>query len=120
MICRRGAELLERPHDRLIRIAGRIYQEDFHGLHGRHDLESVVSEVWMRLVVALENTVPESVDGFFGLVFLKVRQVLLDMVRAKEKSMHIVWMGRSMRTIPGHWRRSTRPIPPMIRDAWRS
>ena len=40
---------------RLLRIAGRIFQEDFPGLHGRHDLESVVSEVWMRLVVALES-----------------------------------------------------------------
>ncbi len=39
----------------------------------------------MRLVVALENTVPETVDGFFGLVFLKVRQVLLDMVRGQRK-----------------------------------
>ena len=57
-------ELLERAHDRLLRIAGRIFQEDFPGLHGRHDLESVVSEVWMRLVVALESTVPQTVQRF--------------------------------------------------------
>jgi RNA polymerase sigma factor (sigma-70 family) len=78
-------ELLERAHERLLRIAGRIFQEDFPGLHGRHDLESVVSEVWMRLVVALEATVPQTVDGFFGLVFLKVRQVLLDMAQGQRR-----------------------------------
>jgi RNA polymerase sigma factor (sigma-70 family) len=78
-------ELLELAHDRLLRIAGRIFQEDFPGLHGRHDLESVVSEVWMRLVVALEATVPQTVDGFIGLVFVKVRQVLLDMARGQRR-----------------------------------
>jgi RNA polymerase sigma factor (sigma-70 family) len=78
-------ELLERAHDRLLKIAARIFQEDFTGLHGRHDLESVVSEVWMRLVVALESTEPQTVDGFFGLVFVKVRQVLLDMAKGQRR-----------------------------------
>jgi RNA polymerase sigma factor (sigma-70 family) len=78
-------ELLERAHDRLLRIAGRIFHEDFPSLHGRHNLESVVSEVWLRLVVALESTVPESVEGFFGLVFVKVRQVLLDMAQGQRR-----------------------------------
>ncbi len=78
-------ELLERTHDRLLRIAARIFREDFPGLHGRHDLESVVSEVWMRLVVALDSTVPQTVNGFFGLVFTKVRQVLLDMARGQRR-----------------------------------
>jgi RNA polymerase sigma factor (sigma-70 family) len=77
--------ILERAHDRLLRIAARIFQEDFPGLHGRHDLESVVSEVWIRLVVALESTVPQTVEGFFGLVFLKVRQVLLDMAKGQRR-----------------------------------
>jgi DNA-directed RNA polymerase specialized sigma24 family protein len=78
-------ELLERAHDRLLRIASRIFHDDFPGLHGRHDLESVVSEVWMRLVVALESTAPETVEGFFGLVFVKVRQVLLDMAQGQRR-----------------------------------
>ncbi len=73
-------ELLQRAHDRLVRIAATIFQEDFPALRCRHELESVISEVWMRLVVALETTQPETVEGFFGLVFLKVRQVLLDMI----------------------------------------
>jgi RNA polymerase sigma factor (sigma-70 family) len=72
-------ELLQRAHDRSLRIAAKLFQEDFPALHGRHDLESVLSELWIRLVQALEATQPETVDGFFGLVFQKVRQVLLDM-----------------------------------------
>ncbi len=71
--------MLSRAYNRLLKIAGRIYHDDFSALEGRHALESVVSETWMRLVGALEKTQPQTVDGFFGLVFHKVRQVLLDM-----------------------------------------
>jgi RNA polymerase sigma-70 factor (ECF subfamily) len=78
-------ELLQRAHDRVLRIAANIFQKDFPDLHGRHDLESVVSEVWMRLMTALETTKPESVDGFFGLVFHKARQVLLDIVKRQRR-----------------------------------
>jgi RNA polymerase sigma factor (sigma-70 family) len=79
-------ELLQRAHDRLLRIAGAMFRQDFAALHGRHDLDSVVSEVWMRLAGALEKTRPETVEGFFGLVFLKVRQVLLDMAQRQRRS----------------------------------
>jgi RNA polymerase sigma-70 factor (ECF subfamily) len=79
-------ELLRRAHDRLLRIAATVFREDFPALEGRHDLESVVSEVWMRLAAALEKTRPETVEGFFGLVFLKVRQVLLDMARRQRQA----------------------------------
>jgi RNA polymerase sigma-70 factor (ECF subfamily) len=78
-------ELLRRAHDRLLKIAATVFREDFPALQGRHDLESVVSEVWMRLVGALEKTRPETVEGFFGLVFVKVRQVLLDMARRQRR-----------------------------------
>jgi RNA polymerase sigma factor (sigma-70 family) len=79
------SELLERAYQRLLRIAATILNEDFADLRRRHDLESVVSEVWIRLRVALETTQLETVEGFFGLVFTKVRQVLLDMARKKRK-----------------------------------
>jgi RNA polymerase sigma factor (sigma-70 family) len=78
-------ELLLRAHGRLLKIAATVFQQDFPALHGRHELESVVSEVWMRLVGALEATQPETVEGFFGLVFLKVRQVLLDMAQRQRR-----------------------------------
>jgi RNA polymerase sigma factor (sigma-70 family) len=78
-------ELLQRAHSHLLRIAGSIFEQDFPGLRGRHNLESVVSEVWIRLVSALEVTQPQTVDGFLGLVFHKVRQVLLDMARRQRR-----------------------------------
>ena len=46
-----------------------------------HDLESVISETWIRVTRSLETVRPGSVDEFFGLVIVKVRQVLLDMAR---------------------------------------
>jgi RNA polymerase sigma factor (sigma-70 family) len=78
-------ELLQRAHDRLLRIAATIFKEDFPGLRGRHDLESVVSDVWLRLAGALVTVHPETVDGFFGLVFQKVRHVLLDMAARQRR-----------------------------------
>jgi hypothetical protein len=57
-------ELLRRAHDRVLKIAATVFRQDFPALQGRHDLESVVSEVWMRLVGALETTRPETVEGF--------------------------------------------------------
>jgi RNA polymerase sigma factor (sigma-70 family) len=72
-------QLLERAYNRLLKIAATIFKQDFARLGGRHDVESVVSEVWIRLVGALQTVHPETVDGFFGLVFKKVREVLLDM-----------------------------------------
>ncbi len=73
--------ILERCYHRLVQIAGKIYHEDFPRLRGRHDLESVVSQLWIRLAGALEATQPRSVQGFFGLVFVNVRQILLDLAR---------------------------------------
>jgi RNA polymerase sigma factor (sigma-70 family) len=78
-------ELLQRAHDRLLRIAATVFMEDFPGLRGRHDLESVVSEVWIRLVGALEAVQPQTFEGCFGLVFTKVRQVLLDMAKRQRR-----------------------------------
>ncbi len=68
-----------------MRIAATIFKQDFPGLRGHRELESVVSEVWIRLVGALKTVHPETVDGFFGLVFQKVRQVLLDMANRERR-----------------------------------
>ena len=78
-------ELLERAHNRVVRIAATIFKQDFPGLRGRREVESVVSEVWIRLMGALVTVHPETVDGFFGLVFQKVRHVLLDMANRQRR-----------------------------------
>jgi hypothetical protein len=79
-------ELLQRAYDQLLRIAAAVYHETFPALRGRHDMESVVSELWMRLVGALEATQPQTFEGFFGLVFPKVRQVLLEMASRQRRA----------------------------------
>jgi RNA polymerase sigma factor (sigma-70 family) len=77
--------ILERAYHRLVRIAAAIFHEDFRGLRDRHDVESVVSELWIRLVGALEKTQPQTLDGFFGLVFVNVRHALLDLARRQRR-----------------------------------
>jgi RNA polymerase sigma factor (sigma-70 family) len=79
-------ELLERARDRLPRIAATIFEQDSPTSRGRHDLERLLSEVWMRLVVALERSRPRAAWGFFGLVFYKVRQVLPNRVSRRRRS----------------------------------
>jgi RNA polymerase sigma factor (sigma-70 family) len=82
-------QLLDRAYNRLVKIAATIFKEDFPRLRGRHELESVVSEVWIRLVGALRTVHPETVDSFFGLVFKKARQVLLDMASRDDAVGHL-------------------------------
>lgn len=74
-------ELLSRAHLRLVKIASAIFREDFRGLHGRHDVESVVDEAWIGLMKALESARPETVEGFVGLLVVKVRHALLQIAR---------------------------------------
>jgi len=71
--------LLERVYHRLCRIAEATLQAQFPRLRDQHELNSVVDEAWMRLMTALETTQPESPEAFYGLMFHKVRQVLLDL-----------------------------------------
>jgi RNA polymerase sigma factor (sigma-70 family) len=78
-------ELLDRAHHRLVRIASALFQREFRGLQGRHDLESVVDEAWMGLLRALESTQPETAERFFGLIFVKVRHALLQIARRQRR-----------------------------------
>ena len=70
--------LLERVHQRMKRIAASTLRKQFPRLRDRHDVGSVVDEAWMRLFKALEQCRPASAQEFYGLIFHKVRQVLLD------------------------------------------
>jgi RNA polymerase sigma factor (sigma-70 family) len=72
--------LLERACGRLRRLAAHILSGSFADVAGRHELDSVVHETWLRLAQALETTEPVSVEHFFHLAAQKVRHVLLDMV----------------------------------------
>jgi RNA polymerase sigma factor (sigma-70 family) len=72
-------ELLERAVDRLRRLAAKMLGESFPRLQGEHDVDSVVNETWIRLLQALEQSSPATVQDFFRLAAHKIRQVLLDM-----------------------------------------
>jgi RNA polymerase sigma factor (sigma-70 family) len=78
-------ELLDRAHHRLVKIASALFQRDFRGLQGRHDLESIVDEAWMGLLRALDSTQPETAERFFGLIFVKVRHALLLIARRQRR-----------------------------------
>ena len=61
--------LLERAHLRLVRIAATIFRGDFPALHDRHELESVVSEAWLRLDSSLD-----AVSAEHGRAILRTRR----------------------------------------------
>jgi RNA polymerase sigma factor (sigma-70 family) len=79
-------QMLDRVYVRLSRIAAAMFHKEFPRLRGRHDVESVVDEAWARLLKAVENQTPESVEHFYAVVFQKVRQVLLDMARRESRA----------------------------------
>src|SRR5687768_2773319 len=72
-------EFLEQVCERLRRLAAKILSGSFPTLQGRHEVDSVVHETWLRLIQALDKAHPLSVADFFRLAAHKVRQVLLDM-----------------------------------------
>ncbi len=77
--------LLERVHERLRRIAAATLRKEFPRLQARHELGSIVDEAWMRLLQTLEQHRPASPEDFYGLMFHKVRQVLLDLARRQTR-----------------------------------
>lgn len=77
------AELWRRVHDRFRRLTAVLFRRDFPAL--RHDVDSVVHDAWIRLDRALDATVPGTSVDFFRLAAHKVRQVLLDLVRAQRR-----------------------------------
>lgn len=78
-------ELLERAMGRLRRLAAKMLGQSFPTLQAYHDVDSVVHETWIRLLPALEQTEPQTVQDFFRLAAHKIRQVLLDMVERSRR-----------------------------------
>jgi RNA polymerase sigma factor (sigma-70 family) len=77
-------ELLNRSYRRLRELTGSTLRR-FPGVRATHDLDSIVNQVWIRLDRALKTTQPDSLEGFFGLLFKKAREVLLDLSRQQRK-----------------------------------
>lgn len=81
-------ELLQRAYVRLQALAAKILQRSFPGLAARHEVDSVVSETWLRMLPMLEKVQPPTVADFFRLAAHKMRQVLLDLVTAERRHAH--------------------------------
>jgi len=77
--------LIERVHDRLLRIATTLFDPDRSGPHGRRQLESAVSDIWLRSVGTLGTQKGETVDGFVGSACAMVRQVLLEIAQGQRR-----------------------------------
>ena len=80
--------LLELAYQRMYALAATILNRSFSDLAGRHEVDSVMSETWLRLVQALEKVQPPTVADFFRLAAHKMRQVLLDLVHSERRHAH--------------------------------
>lgn len=88
-------ELLNRACGRLRRLTARILNESFPAVKARHELDSIVSETWIRLVRTVESTDPPTVADFFRLAAFKVRQVLLDLADKQRKQLSRELLGNA-------------------------
>ena len=67
--------------ERLHRLARKILRKSFRRLGNAHETGSVLSESAVRLMTALRQVHPTTVEDFFGLAARHMRFVLLDMLR---------------------------------------
>jgi RNA polymerase sigma factor (sigma-70 family) len=77
--------LTARAYGRLRRLAESILRHSFPDVLGRHDPDSVLNDVWIRLDQALESTRPATVADFYRLACKKSREVLLDLARRERR-----------------------------------
>ena len=78
-------ELTGRFYDRIARIAGRIYRDSYPSLNGRHELESILGEAWIRLMKAIEKRRPRTVEVVYGLAIRHVRYAFLDVIKKQRR-----------------------------------
>lgn len=81
-------QLVEQAYRRLAALAATILHRSFPDLARRHDVDSILSETWLRLVQALDKVQPPTVADFFRLAAHKMRQVLLDLVESQRRHAH--------------------------------
>ncbi len=81
-------QLVEQAYHRLQALAATILRRSFPEVARRHDIDSILSETWLRLGQALDKVQPPTVADFFRLVAHKMRQVLLDLVESQRRHSH--------------------------------
>src|SRR5207249_7240219 len=78
-------DLVQRAYERLRKLAGTILRQSFPGVQARHEVDSVLSDTWVRLDQALAAARPPTVVDFLRLAAHKVRQVLLDLAERQKR-----------------------------------
>lgn len=73
-------ELVARAHGRLCKLAAQIMNVSFAQHVGKREVDSVISETYLRLAKALEKVDLPTPADFFRFAAHKIRQTLLDMV----------------------------------------
>ena len=81
-------QLVERAYHRLAALAATVLNRSFPNLAREHQVESILSETWLRLVQALDKVQPPTVADFFRLAAHKMRHVLLDLVESQRRNAH--------------------------------
>jgi RNA polymerase sigma factor (sigma-70 family) len=74
-------ELINHSCERLRRLARKILRESYGDLKGWEQTDDVVQKVVMKLHKSLAEVQPESVEHFFNLATMQIRQTLVDLCR---------------------------------------
>jgi RNA polymerase sigma factor (sigma-70 family) len=77
--------LLQRIHDRVLRIATTLFDETSSVAVNPRDLTNEIGAAWRRLASEHEHTHTRTVDEFFGAVFGEVRTILLELARQQQR-----------------------------------
>jgi RNA polymerase sigma factor (sigma-70 family) len=78
-------ELTGRFYGRLSRIASSIYHRSYPSLRGRHDLESILSAAWVKLMKAIDKTSPRTVDDVYRLAIRHVKFAFIDVIKKQRR-----------------------------------
>jgi DNA-directed RNA polymerase specialized sigma24 family protein len=78
-------ELTGRFYERLSRIASTIYRRSYPSLRGRHDLESILSAAWVKLMRAIDKTRPRTVDDVYRLAIRHVKFAFINVINKQRR-----------------------------------
>jgi RNA polymerase sigma factor (sigma-70 family) len=78
-------ELITATHKRLRGLVMKFLREDFPRLKNQRDPDSVLNDAVLRLMNAIQQVQPKTVEEFIGLAALQIRRVLIDWVRKSKR-----------------------------------
>lgn len=79
-------ELIARAYERLLRLARKMFHDDFPRLKHKHDTSSVLHGAYLGLSRAIRDVQPASVCHFFRLAAKHIRWTLLKLAEQDKKN----------------------------------